>query len=178
MLALGGSNRGLGRRATTWRDTRRTCAVKRKIRVPMHENLWVIFACSGQHTSPGHTASRRRRIENGDDVLYRPLRSASRRHVLRPAAAILPQPASGCLGASRRLAARKPQFCAVPRVRRLFADPVSHKAARLARVPKRPSAAGKIDPEYSGDTPLVRTGQVTHRGDREMVGEVVSEPTP
>ena len=98
MLPLDGSNRGFGRRVTTWRGyTPRMCR-KRKTRVPMRETLWVILACSGQHTHPGHIPSRSRCIENGDDVLCRPIRSASRRQVLRPAAAILPQPASGCFG--------------------------------------------------------------------------------
>jgi hypothetical protein len=98
VLPLDGSNRGFGRRVATWRGYTPHMCRKRKIRVPMHENLWVILACSGQHTLPGHTASRSRCIENGGDVPCRPIRSASRRQVLRPAAAILPQPASGCFG--------------------------------------------------------------------------------
>jgi len=71
---------------------------KRKTRVRMRENPSVTLACSGQHTLPGHTASRSRCIENGDDVLCRPIRSASRRQVLRLAAAILLPPASRCFG--------------------------------------------------------------------------------
>ena len=124
MLPLDGSNRGFGRRVTTWRGYTPHMCRKSKIRVPMHETPWVILACSGQHTLPGHTASRSRCIENGDDVLCRPLRSASRRQVLRPAAAILPQPASGCFGTPWQ--SQDPDGAAVP-----IGEPLQETAAGL-----------------------------------------------
>ena len=98
MLALDGSYRGFRRRVTTCRGYTPHMCRKRKIRVRMRENPWVILACSAQRTLRGHTVCRIRCIGNGDDVLCRPLRSAWHRQVLRPAAAILPRPASGYFG--------------------------------------------------------------------------------
>jgi len=71
---------------------------KRRIRVRMRESPWVTLACSVQRILRDHTVFCIRCIGSDDDVFYRQFRSASRRQVLRPAAAILPRPVSGCFG--------------------------------------------------------------------------------
>ena len=71
---------------------------KRRIRGRMRESPWVTLACSGQRILRDHTVFCIRCIGSDDDAFYPQLRSAWRRQVLRPAAAILPRPASGCFG--------------------------------------------------------------------------------
>ena len=71
---------------------------KRKIRDRMRETPWAILACSVQHILRCHTVCHIRCNGSDDDAFCRPLRSAWRHQVLRPAAAILPQPAFGCFG--------------------------------------------------------------------------------
>jgi hypothetical protein len=71
---------------------------KRRIRGRMRESPWVTLACSVQRILRDHTVFCIRCIGSDDDVFYPQLRSAWRRQALRPAAAILPPPASGCFG--------------------------------------------------------------------------------